>query len=358
VVTCRSKDYLDTVRPQGGVEVSLRAAAAVQLCPLDADAVRGYLHDDAAGPVARARWAPVLAVLGTDTPAGQALRTPLMVSLARAIYNPRPGELAGILPDPVELCDQTDQKAVESLLLDAFIPAAYRDDPPGRWKAPDAEKWLVFLACYLQFAIFSLNLAWWQLSQTSTAVRVATPGSGYAGLAVILANVARDVTGTTDSFARQVRVPSGISSAASPKAALAVARRTAIVTGALAGVMFGVVFGVVFGLVFGVVFGVVAGIAGGVGGWVAAVAVKNSTAMWLRYGIFRTWLALRGRLPWHLMSFLADAHRRGVLRQAGAVYQFRHIELQHRLAFRHQPEASPWWREVSPSEHKPRGTKE
>ena len=34
------------------------------------------------------------------------------------------------------------------------------------------------------------------------------------------------------------------------------------------------------------------------------------------------------------MSFLADAHRRGVLRQAGAFYQFRHIELQHRLANR------------------------
>ena len=32
------------------------------------------------------------------------------------------------------------------------------------------------------------------------------------------------------------------------------------------------------------------------------------------------------------MRFLKDAHRRGVLRQEGAVYQFRHIELQHRLA--------------------------
>ena len=40
----------------------------------------------------------------------------------------------------------------------------------------------------------------------------------------------------------------------------------------------------------------------------------------------------RNRLPWQLMAFLADAHQRGVLRQAGAVYQFRHIELQHRLA--------------------------
>jgi hypothetical protein len=40
------------------------------------------------------------------------------------------------------------------------------------------------------------------------------------------------------------------------------------------------------------------------------------------------------QLPRSLMSFLADAHERGVLRQAGAVYQFRRIELQHRLAKR------------------------
>jgi hypothetical protein len=33
------------------------------------------------------------------------------------------------------------------------------------------------------------------------------------------------------------------------------------------------------------------------------------------------------------MTFLADAHQRGVLRQAGAVYQF-HVELQRRLATR------------------------
>jgi hypothetical protein len=44
------------------------------------------------------------------------------------------------------------------------------------------------------------------------------------------------------------------------------------------------------------------------------------------------------------MDFLADAHKRGVLRQAGAVYQFRHIELQYRLANRdagEQPANSP-----------------
>ena len=53
---------------------------------------------------------------------------------------------------------------------------------------------------------------------------------------------------------------------------------------------------------------------------------------WPGWLIARGWLALRGCLPWSLMSFLADAHKRGVLRQAGTVYQFRHIDLQHRLA--------------------------
>jgi hypothetical protein len=49
----------------------------------------------------------------------------------------------------------------------------------------------------------------------------------------------------------------------------------------------------------------------------------------------RIWLFARGRMPWRTLRFLADAHRRGVLRQMGAVYQFRHIRLQERLAARH-----------------------
>ncbi|MFI5689318.1 hypothetical protein [Streptomyces sp. NPDC051636] len=45
----------------------------------------------------------------------------------------------------------------------------------------------------------------------------------------------------------------------------------------------------------------------------------------------RIWLPLTGRLPWALIAFLDDACRRGVLRQAGAVYQFRHARLQQHL---------------------------
>jgi hypothetical protein len=45
----------------------------------------------------------------------------------------------------------------------------------------------------------------------------------------------------------------------------------------------------------------------------------------------RIWLACRGRLPWRTMRFLDDATSRGVLRQVGAVYQFRHLRMKEQL---------------------------
>ena len=78
------------------------------------------------------------------------------------------------------------------------------------------------------------------------------------------------------------------------------------------------------GLSYGITFG--CGIA----------AVTMLPRAWGTYTVNRTWLALRGHLPWQLMAFLTDAHRRGVLRQSGGVYQFRHARLQHHLAQIHQ----------------------
>ncbi|WP_198536212.1 NACHT domain-containing protein [Pseudofrankia saprophytica] len=58
-------------------------------------------------------------------------------------------------------------------------------------------------------------------------------------------------------------------------------------------------------------------------------------ACWGTFAIARAWLAIRGELPWDLMGFLTDAHeQRGVLRQAGAHYQYRHAEPQRHLAER------------------------
>lgn len=69
-------------------------------------------------------------------------------------------------------------------------------------------------------------------------------------------------------------------------------------------------------------------------GAVFGLAIGLTTALsrsWGAYEASRAWLALRGQLPPRLNGFLVDAHRRGVLRQAGAVYQFRHARLRERL---------------------------
>jgi hypothetical protein len=68
-----------------------------------------------------------------------------------------------------------------------------------------------------------------------------------------------------------------------------------------------------------------------------AVLLGGSSGAWLSYLDARLRLAVRGRLPWRTIAFLNDAHRRGVLRQTGAVYQFRHIRLQEQLADSYSP---------------------
>lgn len=73
-------------------------------------------------------------------------------------------------------------------------------------------------------------------------------------------------------------------------------------------------------LIFGTILGPVVGMASGAG------------SAWLRLQQARLLLAPRGRLPWTVVDFLDDAHRRGVLRKNGAEYQFRHIRLQEFLA--------------------------
>jgi hypothetical protein len=61
--------------------------------------------------------------------------------------------------------------------------------------------------------------------------------------------------------------------------------------------------------------------------------LASASGAWLACCVL---LSSRSRLPLRLMSFLEEAHRRGVLRQAGGVYQFRHAFLQERLATQFQ----------------------
>ncbi|KOV30318.1 XRE family transcriptional regulator, partial [Streptomyces sp. XY431] len=68
----------------------------------------------------------------------------------------------------------------------------------------------------------------------------------------------------------------------------------------------------------------------GLGGALSYVFSFTAWGQWVV--LSRVWLPLTGRLPWDTASFLDDAYHRGVLRQAGAVYQFRHVRLQHHLS--------------------------
>jgi hypothetical protein len=68
----------------------------------------------------------------------------------------------------------------------------------------------------------------------------------------------------------------------------------------------------------------------------AAIGVGLAMSSWGWYSVTIVWLYFRGKLPFHFMKFSMDAYERGVLRRAGAVYQFRHARLQARLTDIHR----------------------
>ncbi|WP_418955221.1 hypothetical protein [Streptomyces tritici] len=55
-------------------------------------------------------------------------------------------------------------------------------------------------------------------------------------------------------------------------------------------------------------------------------------SLFFRYVVFL--VLARNVLPWRFGRFLDVCHRAGILRTAGAAYQFRHLELQDHLAGR------------------------
>ena len=112
--------------------------------------------------------------------------------------------------------------------------------------------------------------------------------------------------------------------AADPQVVLSHDRGASLAPGlmwGLIGLVGGLTVGPVDGLVGGLVFGILGGLTFGL-----------FEHAWGAFVVTRCWLGMQRRLPWRVMAFLADAHQRGVLRQVGAVYQFRHVELQRHLA--------------------------
>ncbi|MGW1886825.1 NACHT domain-containing protein [Streptomyces sp. NPDC001970] len=328
----------------------------------------------------------------------QALSTPLMVGLARAAYSDTDADPRDLLD--VDLFP--DRQAVEDHLLDAFVPAVYGiplDDREARgpWSAAQAERWLGFLARHLQ-RTRSQELAWWRLDLAaprltlcaiplaSVALVVAAlawtgvaeahllwrgwpvwlPLSAWAVIGILAGAAAtrRESMPAPRQLAfprgwriwdplRTLSAPADTVSAASPWEVLRLDRRASLVAsvavpkraeGELSLAEYAVLAG---GLV------VIGGLmpdrwndmtplrwALAITAWVAAAALcRVARSAWGRYVVTRTWLAATGRLGWRLRDFLEDAHRRGVLRQSGGVYLFRHAEVLDRMAGERVPAA-------------------
>ncbi|MFJ9407300.1 helix-turn-helix domain-containing protein [Streptomyces sp. NPDC101393] len=447
----------------------LTSAAAVELTDLTVSDLADYLprttRKARGGALPATAWDPVLSEL-REQPLSAAgahlaavLTTPLMVTLARAVYSDTPGN------DPAALLDTQRFHGPEQLedhLLDNFTTTVYRALPghgqgSGGRRTVDPERakyWLGYLAHHLT-RLDTPNLEWWRLGHglhrtTRTWVTALVislciglvdcvvgtlfdplrfqlaDGLAVGSLAGLLFGVAYwFMVAAKDT----VVAPSGVRMkifGREGKTRRKSLRRLAV--GLLCGLVFGVGYGfvhgvlngvlahidvptmlaaglgdgIIYGLVFALgagptlglltlfespldirsavnpisllrtncrtvatqlllwapAFGLLVGLAfvvvirplpallgplvwslatalklGVISGLGGALGYALSLTAWGQWAVFsRFWLPLTGRLPWAVVPFLEDAYRRGVLRQAGAVYQFRHARLQHHLA--------------------------
>lgn len=464
----------------------LTSAAAVELTDLTLDDLADYLprttRKARGGDAATTAWHPVLSALRAR-PRGRGaeqlaavLTTPLMVTLARAVYSDTPGR------DPASLLDTHrfgGAGELEDHLLDNFTTTAYRlrpehrpDGAPRRDFDPErARYWLGYLAHHLT-RLDTPDLEWWRLG---SGLRRPARTLVTALVTCLVVGVVDCVVGTLfDPLSFQIAeglttgflagficvlaywllvagrnttvAPSGVRMKMFGRAGTPVRRagaRTAL--GLLCGLVFGVGYGfehgvlkgllwgtgplatlsfglydaVFFGFVFmlggGATLGLLAfletpldirsavnpmgllrtnrrtviaqclvwvpvfGLLAGVGSALAvpllsmllgplvwdfsssvklgvisalggALGYALALTAWGQWLVFsRIWLPLTGRLPWAVVAFLEDAYRRGVLRQAGAVYQFRHARLQDHLARTYRARGAATTRGAAPT---------
>lgn len=417
VVTCRTQEYAEAVKA-GGV---LASAAVIELSPVTPRDAISFLSADPA--LDGTKWSAVSEVMRSDPdhPIRAALATPLMISLARAVYR-------SDRDDPAELLDDTTfptQDDIERHLLALYIPTVYLNSPTAaskphapvrpQWTARQIQDWLAFLARHLE-SLQTPDFAWWQLHRSLNRRAAVTTFVLFVWLTamVMSALVFGPLTGSplispvgiavgcacgltaavTARFGSLPGLPVRLQLVSSRRTDRREMVRSAIVGGLAPGLVVTAAFTIATNVLTGVLSGVLTfaaiGLAAGILRWstpaeratavdprsvlrtdrvatlfwasvvsvvvtgfvysilarthphLAAFLAAITTGGFLGFGymlgaawswlqVTRFWLALRRRLPWRLMAFLDDAHERGVLRLAGAVYQFRHRRLQDYL---------------------------
>jgi hypothetical protein len=324
VLTCRGDEYETAVRESRS---QLSGASVIELEPIAENDVvhylsRGALRDED-------RWDTVLAEVARDgSPLALALSTPLMVFLAHVIY--RRG-----LREPDELLGLPDREAIENHLLAEFVPTAFRGARPRR-----AARWLSYLATNMNW-LGTRDLAWWQIESPVIALPAAglfagsawlyydlwfsdwerNIGAALIGLVVLLAYLYQHDRWTASMEHERRTVD--------PRRLLRRRRRRAVAASAV--VALGVLL-MAGRFALGSTVGTERALAL-VAAPASALALATAlVSAWGSFAVSHLWLSATARLPFRLHRFLYEARARGVLRQAGAVYQFRHARLQDHLA--------------------------
>lgn len=229
----------------------------------------------------------------------------------------------------------------------AFEPSRVRVQLPGRtraaWQRIGSRARVGFLGG-LAYGIVAGTLSG---SVMKPALGVVYGGPAeWLGAALVFATLSGAVYGSAlgllGGLMAWFEAPLHIASAMSPAALLRTNRRNVLVQLLVFGPLFGLMAslgtwlginllpGDVGPVVYRLHGGLITGLAVAFGGGLGAVLTVTAWGQWIV--LARIWLPLTGRLPFAVLAFLDDAHRRGVLRQAGAVYQFRHSRLQDHLA--------------------------
>ncbi|MFE7095598.1 NACHT domain-containing protein [Streptomyces erythrochromogenes] len=343
LVTCRGDAYERTVRESGRY---LTRAAVVELAPVRLPDAIAYLEESKA--IGDHRWDGVFDALRErpGSALADALSSPLMLYLARTAYQAGP-------TDPAELLGErfATREEIEAHLLEQYLPAVYAESPSAsarRYGADRAGRYLRTVARQMR-RDETFDFAWWQVHSPVTGLVVAAAFAGTYGWFVLLLFGTRTgllsalVTGTVGGVVHLV-VRQGLAQVYVTEDVLrgprAVLRQYAVI-GLLSALAVALATGAAVGgwlsRELGARPGAVLGFSALVGG-AAGVATLLGSA-WGSYQVSRVWFCLTRRLPWRFWAFLDDAHERGVLRQTGAVHEFRHLRVQELLGGRGDPSA-------------------
>jgi hypothetical protein len=379
VLVSQEKPFRDAVVQSG---VTLARTTEIEVQPLGvAEAARYLVAGQHRGDE---RWHDVIEQIEQKPRGGLArlLSSPLMIYLARTAYeDPRtdPRDLTAMT------VRQARTRLMSSFLPAIYSERADRADQSlRRYGSAAAERWLRFLARRMA-ARGMQTLPWWRVPDLSPAailtlrVTVALVAFVFVGMryglpiGLIVATVAGRSVGSLRPSRRPNRLvlrAGAVGVGAVLGGASGILAAVVLIPGGglLVAMLFGLVISLTAILVLNVAMGrtrdeggnldlrrwlredrtvmlaivaisIVSGLRSAAqwGPWMGIQQFARGTIFimttlafaevgvpWLRFAWTRLVLAVARRLPARLVTFLEDAHRRGVLKRSGAAYEFRH----------------------------------